>query len=85
MISKAEPAYNCLTLTFRNRELEAAYRDDYFLKRVPQLRLDLILGTLLYLVFGIHDYWVIPDIKEFAWTVRYLVVCPLLSGLFLFS
>jgi PAS domain S-box-containing protein len=80
-----EPAGNVITLSFRDNDLEAAFRKDYFEKRVPQLRLDLILGTFLYSLFGIHDYWVIPDIKEFAWLLRYCIVCPLLIGVFVFS
>jgi hypothetical protein len=80
-----EPACNAITLSFRDTELEAAFRHDYFEKRAPQLRLDLILGTLLYSLFGIHDYWVIPDIKEFAWLVRYIIVCPILIGVLIFT
>jgi len=85
MLSRMEPSHDSFSLSFRDRELEAAFRSDYFEKRVPQLRLDLILGTTLYILFGIHDYWVIPDIKEFAWAIRYFLVCPLLIGVYFFS
>jgi PAS domain S-box-containing protein len=85
MSPKMEPASNAMTLSFRDKGLEADFRNDYYEKRVPQLRLDLILGTLLYILFGIHDYWVIPDIKEFAWLIRYGIVCPVLIGVLIFS
>lgn len=85
MVSRMEPVRSLFTLSFRERDLETAFREDYFRKRVPQLRLDLMLGTLLYTLFGIHDCWVIPDIKEFAWAIRYSLVCPLLIGLYFFS
>lgn len=85
MISRMEPARSFLTLSFRDHNLEAAFREDYFEKRVPQLRLDLVLGTILYTLFGIHDYLVIPDIKEFAWAIRYGLVCPLLIGVYFFT
>ncbi len=82
---RMEPVRNAITLSFRDNELETAFRHDYFEKRLPQLRLDLILGTILYSLFGIHDYWVIPDIKEFAWLIRYLIVCPVLIGILICS
>lgn len=85
MNPRMEPAGNVFTLSFRDQDLEAAYREDYFEKRIPQLRLDLMLGIFLYSLFGIHDYWVIPDIKEFAWFIRYCIVCPLLLGVLIFS
>ncbi len=49
------------------------------------MRLDLMLGIVLYTLFGIHDYWVIPDIMEFAWFLRYCIVCPVLIGVLIFS
>ncbi len=85
MSQKMEFAYNTATLSFKDKNLEASFRNDYFEKRVPQLRLDLILGILLYTLFGIHDYWAIPDIKEFAWLIRYGIVCPILVGVLIFS
>lgn len=85
MSPKMEFTFNIATLSFKDKNLEAAFRDDYFEKRVPHLRLDLILGILLYTLFGIHDYWAIPDVKEFAWLIRYGIACPVLVGVLIFS
>ena len=85
MYSKYEPPCNVITLAFSDSDLEAAFRDDYYENRLPQLRLDLIFGVSLYALFGIHDYWVIPDIKEFAWFIRYCIVCPVLIGILILS
>ncbi|MHC1697170.1 MAG: ATP-binding protein [Geobacteraceae bacterium] len=85
MDSNKEVPYNAFTLSFEDRELEAAFREDYCNRRLPHLRLDLLAGISLYILFGVHDYWVIPDIKEFAWLIRYALVCPLVFAIFLFT
>ena len=85
MHSKNEPPFNAITLSFLDSDLEAAFRDDYYENRLPQLRLDLIFGILLYVLFGIHDYWIIPDIKGFAWFIRYCIVSPVLIGILILS
>jgi len=85
MYSKKEVPHNAFTLSFQDGSLEAAFREDYCNRRLPHLRLDLLAGISLYILFGIHDYWVIPDIKEFAWLIRYVFVCPLVFAIFLFT
>ncbi len=85
MYSKKEVPHNAFTLSFQDGSLEAAFREDYCTRRLPHLRLDLLAGMFLYILFGIHDYWVIPDIKEFAWLIRYVFVCPLVFAIFLFT
>ncbi|MRR55597.1 MAG: response regulator [Deltaproteobacteria bacterium] len=85
MYSKKEVPYNAFTLSFQDKDLESAFREDYCTRRLPHLRLDLLAGICLYILFGIHDYWVIPDIKEYAWLIRYAFVCPLVFAIFLFT
>ncbi|NMC75144.1 MAG: response regulator [Geobacteraceae bacterium] len=80
MFAKKIPRQNPVTLRFLDHELEKAFRTDYHEKSLSHLRLDLMVGLFLYALFGIHDYWVIPDIKEFAWMLRFLLVCPILFG-----
>ncbi|ACM18667.1 diguanylate cyclase [Geotalea daltonii FRC-32] len=70
------------TLVFRDRDLEKEFRKANYEKNLPQIRVCLALGFLLYASFGILDHWIIPDIEQFAWTVRYYIVCPLLVGVF---
>lgn len=85
MYAKKSPPYNPATLRFTDRTLEDAFQEDSREKTLSHLRLDLIVGVFLYALFAIHDYRVIPDIKEFAWLVRFIVVCPILCGVFLFT
>jgi PAS domain S-box-containing protein len=85
MRSNNEINFNLITLSFLDSALEAEFREDYFKDRLPQLRLDLAFGVFLYALFGIHDLWVIPDIKEFAWIIRYFIVCPFMTGVFIFT
>jgi PAS domain S-box-containing protein len=85
MYAKKAPSHNPVTLLFSDYTLEDAFREDNREKSLSHLRLDLMVGAFLYALFGIHDYWVIPDIKEFAWMLRYFLVCPVLFGIFLLT
>ncbi|MGA7828618.1 MAG: ATP-binding protein [Geobacteraceae bacterium] len=85
MYTRNEIPFNIATLSFSDAELETAFRVDYFEKNIRAMRLYLLLGFLLYALFGFHDYWIIPDILPQAWGIRYLLVCPLLLGIYLLS
>ncbi len=75
---------NPFTLTFSG-EYEAAYRENFFLKSLPQIRLAIILGFLLYSVFGLLDAVLIPEKKHMFWLLRYAVVDPALVAVFFLS
>ncbi len=85
MYTRKDVPFNVATLSFSDTELEAAFRADYFEKNIRDMRRYLLLGFLLYGMFGFHDYWIIPDILHQAWGIRYLLVCPMLLGIYLFS
>lgn len=85
MYSQKDVPFNRATLCFSDSALEAAFRADYFEKNISDLRRYLLLGFLLYGLFGIHDYWIIPDIWHQALGIRFLMVCPLLLGIYFFS
>jgi signal transduction histidine kinase len=44
-----------------------------------------VLIIILYAVFGVLDNWIVPDIKEVAWLIRYAVVLPICVALLAFS
>ncbi|HET6420095.1 MAG TPA: ATP-binding protein [Geobacteraceae bacterium] len=85
MYTKIEIPFNVATLSFQDGDLEAAFRRDFFEKNLSLYRIILVLGAFLYALFGIHDYWIIPDFRVEAWFIRFAIVCPLLLGIFLFS
>jgi diguanylate cyclase (GGDEF)-like protein len=78
-------AYNAVTLTFRERSLDTAFRNDYLGKTMSQVRLSLLLGVFLYAVFGVVDCFIIPEIRPEAWFIRYYVVCPLIIAVYFLS
>jgi PAS domain S-box-containing protein len=82
MLTRKPTAQNPFTLTFTDRALEAEFRATDQEKSLAQLRLDLLVGVFLYALFGIHDYWAIPEICQFAWLVRFTIVCPTLIGIY---
>jgi signal transduction histidine kinase len=85
MYTRKEIPFNVATLSFQDGDLEAAFRKDFFEKNVALYRVILVLGAFLYALFGIHDYWIIPDIWLEAWFIRFVIVCPLLLGTFFFT
>ncbi|MRR58932.1 MAG: hypothetical protein EG824_12075 [Deltaproteobacteria bacterium] len=85
MYTQKDAPFNAAILSFLDSELEAAFRADYFEKNIRTIRLYLLLGFILYGLFGIHDYLIIPEILPQALSIRFLLVCPLLLGIFLFS
>src|SRR5574341_1731385 len=85
MYSRKDVPYNVITLSFDDSSLEKAFRADFFDKNLTLYRVILILGAFLYGLFGIHDYWIIPDIYRQAWFIRYVLICPLLLAIFVFT
>jgi hypothetical protein len=56
---KSEFTTTLLSLRFpRNVEIE--FEEDYFYKSLSQLRLSIVLALILYAVFGVLDYLMIP-------------------------
>jgi diguanylate cyclase len=62
---------NRFTLVFKNKGREAAFFSHTYKRTVVQGRIGLIVGSLLYLAFGIFDRWSIPEEHHVqAWTIR---------------
>jgi len=73
-----------LTLRFQGN-VEDAFLEDYFQKSLNQTRFSLGLAMILYSLFGILDYLLIPDAKEQVWFIRYVIVFPFLVFSLLFT
>src|SRR3990172_1411711 len=79
------PGLNALTLKFSDRGLEKDFLEYYFQRALIRVRYALMLGFLLYAVFGLLDGLIIPDAKHLAWVIRYAIVCPYLLAVLAFT
>ncbi len=65
--------------------LEEMFNDDYFEKSLRTIRVALVLGFLLYTIFGVLDYFLAPISRYRLWFIRFAIVCPVLTGAFVLS
>jgi class 3 adenylate cyclase len=63
-------------LRFPDEVIETQFRRDYHANTVSTTRLALVLGLILYSLFGILDVYAIPVSKDIVWIIRYAVVAP---------
>ena len=59
-------------------EIEAQFRKDYYTNTVGTTRLALVLGLILYSLFGILDVYAVPVSKNVVWIIRYVIVAPVM-------
>jgi PAS domain S-box-containing protein len=75
---------NVFTLSFSG-EFEKDYLDNYFKSSLRHVRISLLLAIFIYSIFGILDHWIVPEVKEILWFIRYGIFCPYVLAVFLFS
>ena len=75
---------NILTLSFP-AEIERDYKEDYFRKSIKHVRIAMLLALTFFAAFGILDSWLVPDAKTKLWFIRYVIYCPSIFALYLFS
>jgi class 3 adenylate cyclase len=66
-------------------DIEEQFREDYHVNTVPVTRLAMVLGIILYSVFGILDIYAMPVSKYIIWSIRYGIVDPLFVILLVIS
>jgi PAS domain S-box-containing protein len=66
-------------------ELEQIYQDESFYNSLKQLRINILVVTMIYALFGILDAIITPDVKYQAWFIRYAIVIPFALVVILFS
>ena len=76
--------YNRITLAFPEKE-EKFFLAKYFSDSLVQVRVSLVLVTILYGVFGYLDSLVFPELAYVFHIIRYAVVVPFFSVVFLLS
>jgi diguanylate cyclase len=74
-------------LAFSDPALEKAYATHTFSRRLLQGKIALVVGSLLYLMFGALDAWIVPDgYRTQAWVIRLAALtCPLLVAISMFT
>lgn len=75
-----EPALRRLGLRFVDPGLEAAFRRDYDRRTLTQVRLSIVLGSIVYLALGLQDLWFFPEHYARAWLLRASIVAFLMSA-----
>ena len=65
-------------LRFPDDIIETQFRQDYHANTVSTTRLALVLGLILYSLFGILDIYAIPFSKDMVWVIRYGIVAPVI-------
>jgi signal transduction histidine kinase/CheY-like chemotaxis protein len=76
--------FNKITLSFPV-EIEQSFLQQYFKDTLIQFRVSFVLVSLLYGVFGYLDILLTKEYTELFHFIRYGVVIPLLSAVFIFS
>jgi two-component system, cell cycle sensor histidine kinase PleC len=64
-------------LRFPDEVIETQFRKDYHANTVSTTRLALVLGLILYSLFGILDNYAVPVSKDTVWIIRYGIVAPI--------
>jgi PAS domain S-box-containing protein len=75
---------NWFSLTFQGN-VEKDFRERYYQNSIRQIRIALLLGILIYGIFGFLDSWLVPEAKRQLWIIRYAIFIPYVFTLFLFS
>ena len=76
--SKMRLNWFSLAFTGATATLEEPFQRYYVTRNLPQLRIALLMGTLMYGLFGVLDALVLPQHKHFTWLIRYAFVCPVI-------
>ena len=57
-------------------DLEPEFTKYHLEHSLPFARFALILAVLLYALFGILDFFIVPDAARWIWLIRYAIFCP---------
>ncbi|MGH7636220.1 MAG: serine/threonine-protein kinase [Gemmatimonadaceae bacterium] len=81
---QVETRMHPVTLNFEPG-LEREFRVEYHERTLPVVRLALVLGILLYSIFGILDALIAPDQRYDLWLIRFAFVVPAMAGTLAFT
>jgi class 3 adenylate cyclase len=76
---------NVVSLAFHNTELERKFLRSYSHKILPQAKVSLLLAIVLYSLFAVLDLWIIPESKDQVIFIRFAIVIPSLTIVFVLT
>ena len=62
------------------KTLELAFNEYHRTNTLKHLRVALLTGLFLFMVFGIVDLMLLPADRKHMWIIRYVVVCPTIAA-----
>lgn len=66
-------------------DIEAQFREDYHANTISTTRFAMVLGIVLYSVFGVLDIYAAPISRNILWFIRYAIVVPFFIFLLVIS
>ena len=79
VVRMSEHEMHPVTLHFA-RDLEREFQAEYHGLTLPVVRLALVLGILLYSIFGVLDALIAPAQRHDLWVIRFAIVVPVMAG-----
>jgi class 3 adenylate cyclase len=80
------PETHPVTAAFLDPALEGEFQRQHFELEVARFtRFSLTLSSVVFLLYGLHDAWLLGDQRELAWTIRYGIFGPVVLGVLLFT
>src|SRR5580693_5390885 len=69
------------TGTFVDRALEAEFQAEHFELAVKRFtRFSIGLSSVVFLAYGLHDAYLVPEVAGRAWAIRYGVFAPIAAA-----
>jgi hypothetical protein len=85
VIQKIRLAFWTLKFTGEYKEFEKHFLASFYHYSLNKVRFAILTAVVIYAFFGILDAALIPDYTNKFWTIRYLIVIPLLLGVLALS
>ena len=76
---------NKVALKFSDENIEKKFKKEYYYKSITLSRISFVIVILLYAAFGYIDFISSENYYKIFFTIRYIIVIPLLVGVLLFS
>ena len=72
---------NPFTLRFRSRRVEDQFTYENYQRQIGVTRFSIAMAAVVLGVYGILDYFIVPEILYEAWLLRFGIACPIMLGL----